>query len=212
MRYLVPTGTYFAILQFSIPFMPTHFLHRFFPPGPFSEAELDRILPQFQAVHFQKNDFLLREGQASKYYWFVESGFIRAYAVDLKGNEVSTQFYTRGDIAIDWPAFLQQRPTRQHLQALSDCHCWQLDFERFQEFFHSIEAFREAGRARLVNSYFELQEQAISMIVDQAKERYQKLLAEKPSLLHNVPLKQLASYLGITDTSLSRIRKEIARE
>lgn len=99
-----------------------------------------------------------------------------------------------------------------NIQALTDCICWQLDFDTFQQFFHTIEAFRETGRTRLVSSYFELKVNSISMIVDQAKDRYKRLMKEKPDLLHNIPLKQLATYLGITDTSLSRIRKEIMEE
>ena len=72
-----------------------------------------------------------------------------------------------------------------------------------------IEAFREVGRTRLVNNYFELKNHSISVIADQAKDRYLHLIKEKPSIVQNVPLKYIATYLGITDTSLSRIRKEI---
>ena len=74
----------------------------------------------------------------------------------------------------------------------------------------SIEAFREVGRTRLVNNYFELKNHSISIIADPAKERYLNLIKSKPGIIQNVPLKQIATYLGITDTSLSRIRKEIA--
>jgi hypothetical protein len=74
----------------------------------------------------------------------------------------------------------------------------------------SIEAFREVGRTRLVNNYFELKNHSISIIADPAKDRYLALLKNKPDIVQNIPLKQIATYLGITDTSLSRIRKEIA--
>jgi hypothetical protein len=62
----------------------------------------------------------------------------------------------------------------------------------------------------LVNNYFELKNYSVSIIADPAKERYLNLLKTKPDIVQNVPLKQIATYLGITDTSLSRIRKEIA--
>ena len=75
-----------------------------------------------------------------------------------------------------------------------------------------IEPFREVGRTRLVNSFFELKNHTTSMIIDPAKDRYLNLVKEKPDLIQNVPLKQIATFLGITDTSLSRIRKEIANE
>jgi len=142
----------------------------------------------------------------------MESGLARSYVTDTEGRDISTGFYTGGDIVIDWTSFFLRSPAREHIQALSACVCWQLDFETFQQLFHSIEAFREAGRTRLVQSYVELKNQGISMITDPAKERYRRLLREKPEIGRSVSLKQIATYLGITDTSLSRIRREIARE
>ncbi|WP_226990068.1 Crp/Fnr family transcriptional regulator [Cellulophaga baltica] len=105
-----------------------------------------------------------------------------------------------------------RNPTRENIQALTDCVCWQLDFDTFQKLFHSIESFREQGRTTLVKSYFNLKSHNISMIADQAKERYENLLKENPLIIQNVSLKHIATYLGITDTSLSRIRKEISSE
>lgn len=166
----------------------------------------------FEKVTFGKNDFLLKHGQLANNYWFVQSGFIRSYAIDTEGNDISTDFFTVGDIVIDWSSFFLRAPTRENIQALSDCLCWQLDFDTFQNLFHTIEAFREQGRATLVGSCFALKNHNISMITDQAKDRYKKLVAEKPEVVQNVSLKQIATYLGITDTSLSRIRNEIAKE
>ncbi|MDR1201402.1 MAG: Crp/Fnr family transcriptional regulator, partial [Tannerellaceae bacterium] len=71
-------------------------------------------------------------------------------------------------------------------------------------------SFREQCRATLVGSYFTLKERTISMITDNAKGRYEKLLKENPDIFQHASLKHIATYLGITDTSLSRIRKEIA--
>lgn len=189
-----------------------HFLTHVFKPSQFTAAELEIITSSFRQVRFSKHEFLLSEGRTANDYWFVESGFVRSYAVDPEGNDISTGFYTVGDIVIDWPSFFMRTPTRENIQALTDCVCWQLDFDTFQQLFHSIEAFREQGRSNLVGSYFALKNRNISMIADQAKERYKRLVKEKPLIVQNVSLKQIATYLGITDTSLSRIRKEIAEE
>jgi CRP-like cAMP-binding protein len=188
------------------------FLARIFSRTDFTREEQETIISKFQRVTFRKHDFLLTEGTIEDHYWFIEFGFIRSYAVDTDGNDISTNFYGVGDVVIDWPSFFQRQPTRENIQALTDCTAWQLDFVTFQQLFHGIEAFREAGRARLVASYFELKQHRVSLIVDQAKARYQRLLTERPDILQNVPLKQIATYLGITDTSLSRIRKELTEE
>jgi CRP-like cAMP-binding protein len=187
-------------------------LQAIFNKKDFSPNELDIILPKFRRKEFLKGDYLLREGNTANYYWFVEKGFIRSFAIDTEGNDVSTNFYTTADIVIDWPSFFMRTAVKENIQALTDCICWQLDFETFQQLFHSIEAFREAGRSRLVKSYFELKRHSIGLITDQAKDRYLRLISEKPQIVHNVPLKLIASFLGVTDTSLSRIRKEITEE
>ncbi len=188
------------------------FLKKIFPETQFSAEELDQILPKFKRKEFSKHEFLLEAGRTANYYFFIESGFVRSYALDTEGKDISTNFYTTGDIVIDWPSFFLRIPTKEATQALTDGVCWQLDYDSFQQLFHHSEAFREAGRTRLVGSYFELKNKSISMITDQAKDRYKRLLEEKPQIVQNVSLKQIATYLGITDTSLSRIRKEMSKE
>jgi CRP-like cAMP-binding protein len=189
-----------------------HFLSNVFKANDFSVPELDVIIPSFTQITFAKNDYLLKEGKTEDYYWFIENGFVRSYVVDTEGNDITTNFYSIGDIVIDWASFFIRNPTRENIQALTDCVCWQLDFENFQKLFHSIPSFREQGRTRLVNSYFSLKKKSVSMIADQAKERYLRLVEEKPHIVQNISLKHIATYLGITDTSLSRIRKEISGE
>ncbi len=189
--------------------MDEPFLTGIFPRPAFTQKEQETIIAEFQRVTFRKHDFLLTEGTVENHYWFIESGFVRSYAVDTDGNDISTNFYGASDVVIDWPSFFQRQPARENIQALTDCVGWQLDFVTFQQLFHGIEAFREAGRARLVATYFELKQNRVSMITDPARVRYQRFLTERPNMAQNVPLKQIATYLGITDTSLSRIRKEL---
>ncbi len=187
-----------------------HFLSNIFTPADFKESELAIILSKFKPITFSKNDFLLKEDKTENYYWFLESGFARSFVNDTNGNDITTNFYSQGDIVIDWSSFFLRNPTRENIQALTDCVCWQLDFEIFQQLFHSIETFREHGRRRLVSSYFALKNHNISLIADQAKERYMEFLKSKPHIIQNVSLQHIATYLGITKYSLSRIRKEIS--
>ncbi|RZK46598.1 MAG: Crp/Fnr family transcriptional regulator [Pedobacter sp.] len=187
-----------------------HFLNTIFSPTNFKESELALIIPKFKQVKFSKNDFLLQEGKTENHYWLLESGFARSFVNDIKGNEITTNFYGSRDIVIDWSSFFLRSPTRESIQALTDCVCWQLDFETFQQLFHSIETFRENGRRRLVSAYFALKNHSVSIIADQAKERYIQLLKDKPLIVQNVSLQHIATFLGITKYSLSRIRKEIS--
>jgi CRP-like cAMP-binding protein len=138
----------------------------------------------------------------------MESGYARSYAIDLEGNDISTKFFSSTDIVIDWHSYFLRTKCREDIQAVTPCVVWKITFDDFMKLFN-IEAFREVGRTRLVNNYFELKNHTVSVIADPAKDRYLNLLKAKPDIVQNVPLKQIATYLGITDTSLSRIRKEI---
>lgn len=186
------------------------FLKTIFSPTDFKESELELIIPKFEKVKFNKNDFLLKEGKTENLYWFLESGFARSFVNDTNGNDITTNFYSAGEVVIDWSSFFLRNPTRENIQALTDCVCWQMNFENFQQLFHSIETFREHGRRRLVSSYFALKNHSVAIIADQAKERYIQLLQDKPHIVQNVSLQHIATYLGITKYSLSRIRKEIS--
>ncbi len=185
-----------------------HFLNRIFKFENFSSEELALVLRQFEAVHFNKNEYLIEKGKVASYYYFLETGFLRSYTIDTEGNDITTKFFSENDIVIDWHSYFLKKPCKESIQALTNGRCWKISFTNFMKLFH-IEAFREVGRTRLINNYFELKNHSISIIADQAKDRYLNLIQEKPAIVQNVPLKHIATFLGITDTSLSRIRKEI---
>ncbi len=187
-----------------------HFLNKIFEGSGITKEELKSILSKYKQVTFSKNDYLLQEGQVEKKYWFIESGFIRSYIIDTEGNDITFNLYASGDVVIDYASIFFFAPTRENIQALTDCVCWEISFEDFQEMFNTITSFREQQRGLLVGSYFALKEHSISLIADEAKVRYLKLVKEKPQIIQNVSLKHIATFLGITDTSLSRIRKEIS--
>jgi CRP-like cAMP-binding protein len=189
-----------------------HFLNKVFASSGITQEELMQIIPRYKKVSFEKNDYLLKEGEVEKKYWFIESGFVRSYIIDTEGNDITFNLYASGDVVIDYPSMFFFAPTRENIQALTDCTCWEINFESFQELFNTVLNYREQQRGLLVGSYFALKEHSISLIADQAKDRYLRLLKIKPHIVQNVSLKHIATFLGITDTSLSRIRKEIANE
>lgn len=78
--------------------------------------------------------------------------------------------------------------------------------------FHTIPEFREFGRLNIINNYGILKQRMLSMLQETAEQRYSHLIHSNPEILRNAPLKNIASYLGITDTSLSRIRKEFIKK
>ena len=184
-------------------------LQEMFKNNGLSASEMERVVNAFARVEFKKNDYLLREGQLANEYHLIESGFMRSFAIDTKGNEVTTGFYSAKKLVLEVASFFLRLPTKEHIQVVSDSVCWRISFDTFQALFHSIPAFRELSRGRLVNGYFALKKRTLSIITDSAETRYLQLLKEHPEVFQHVPLKHIASYLGVTDTSLSRIRKEL---
>lgn len=137
---------------------------------------------------------------------------MRAYAFDTDGNEVTTNFYEEDSVVFEVASYFKRTPTLENIQALTDCIAWEGNYEKFQVLFHTIPEFREFGRAILVNGFITLKERTLSMINYTAEQRYEQLLRSKPAILQHAPLKYITSYLGITDTSLSRIRKEFSKK
>jgi CRP-like cAMP-binding protein len=186
----------------------TDFLKRTIP---MADNIANDIASNFEPITYQKNDFLLKQGQISNNFLFLETGFIRAFTFDTDGNEVTTNFYKPNSIVFEVASYFKRTPTNENIQALTDCTGWIGNHDTFQILFHSIPEFREFGRTNLVNGFIALKERTLSMINLTAEQRYENLVKTRPEILQNAPLKQIASYLGITDTSLSRIRKEFAQ-
>ena len=175
-----------------------------------SHEKAIEIASQFFYRVVQKNGFFLRERQICDEYLFLETGFMRAFAHDVENNEVTTNFYMAGNVVFEVSSFFNRTPSKEAIQALTDCSGWYISYAQLNHFFHSIPEFRDFGRSILVKGFAALKVRTLSMITETAEERYAHLLQMAPELFQAVPLKYIASYLGITDTSLSRIRKELA--
>jgi CRP-like cAMP-binding protein len=177
-----------------------------------SEADIETIKLCHEKVSFKKGEFLLKEDEIADEYYLLEKGLVRAFVLDFDNNETTTEFFCENEIVIVPSSLFQRMPSKENLQTLTDCTLWKIDFEKFQELFHSIEGMREWGRAWFTFQLFTMKQRSLGMITETAKNRYLKLMKDKPEILLNAPLKQIATFLGITDTSLSRIRKEIVEK
>jgi CRP-like cAMP-binding protein len=179
---------------------------------PMSAEKAACIAQYFTLTHFSKNDYILKEGKICTQSYFIEEGFLRAYVVDLNGGEVTIEFYSKNIFANDFLSFFKRIPSNENIQALTDVTAWMINYDDLQTCFHTIPEFREFGRMLLINNHSRLKERMLGMIQLTAEERYVNLIASKPDIFQNAPLKMIASYLGITDTSLSRIRKDLSKK
>lgn len=185
-----------------------HALRRVYQYPGFTSSELQQLFAQHEPVHFLKGDIILQEGRRPDEYYILESGVIRSFVHDYAGNDITTNFFIDNNVVVE-VALFQRIASRENIEALTDCKCWKIEYNRFQDLYHSIKNFSEWGRAWMSGKLFECKQRSVEMITDRAQERYLRLMKERPQVLQNAPLKHIAIYLGITDSSLSRIRKEI---
>ncbi len=173
-------------------------------------AEL--IAAAFAWKEIGKNEFFLKEGRPSDEYLFLELGFMRAFAHDTEGNDVTTSFYGANQVVFEVSSFFNRTISRENIQAIEDCSGWVLTYDQLNSLFHSMPEFRDFGRSVLVRGFTGLKTRVLSMITETAEQRYDNLLKNNPEIFRHASLKHIASYLGITDTSLSRIRKEYSKK
>jgi CRP-like cAMP-binding protein len=164
------------------------------------------IAERFTFRRLAKNEYLLKAGQVADAYFLLDKGYMRAFAEDTAGNEVTTAFYMPGQMVFEVASFFKRTRSKENIQALTDCEGWFITYGELNELFHALPEFREFGRSVLVDGFSTLKSRMLSTITETAEERYAALLRSNPEIFQHVPLKYIASYLGVTDTSLSRIR------
>jgi CRP-like cAMP-binding protein len=170
-----------------------------------------KISEAHERIEFPNDHFLLKKGNVAQAFYIVESGLVRSFLNDYNGNEVTTGFYCSAELIIESFSLFHRVPAQEDFQTLSNGVAWKIEYAVFQQMLQEIEALREWGRNWATNQLLACKLRAIENLTIPATERYLKLIMERPEIIRLSPLKYIASYLGITDTSLSRIRKEIAK-
>jgi CRP-like cAMP-binding protein len=170
------------------------------------------LTSHFVYFEFSKGTLLLEENKVNRQSFFLEEGYVRAFTLDKEGKEVTTKIYSAVSFVNDFLAFFKQQPAKENFQTLTLCRGWSISLDNVEKNFRDYPEFREFGRLLVLHHYEMLNERMLEMIKDSAETRYLRLLSKHPDIFQNVSLKIIASYLGITDTSLSRIRKEILQK
>lgn len=185
-----------------------NYFHSLFP---IQKEIVEKITETFCDFALDKNTTLLDQDTISTKTYFLEKGYMRSYILDEDNNEVTTNIYSAPCFVNDFLSFFKKQRTKEVYQTLTDCILWETSFENVQTNFHNIAEFREFSRLLFVINYYKLNDRVIEMASQKAETRYLNLLKQQPLIFQHVPLKIIASYLGITDSTLSRIRKEISK-
>ncbi|WP_375444083.1 Crp/Fnr family transcriptional regulator [uncultured Fibrella sp.] len=173
---------------------------------------VDYIASFFDEKVIPRHDYLLRAGAISDDYFFLTEGFLRVFTLDADGNEVTTYFYSSNRAVFDVSSLFMRIPSTENIQALAVCKGYCISFDTLNKLFHSLPEFREFGRLMLVKEFAAFKQRTLALINKSAEERYLDLIGTNKEVFQHAQLKQIASYLGITDTSLSRIRRDLSKK
>lgn len=174
-----------------------------------SLAEAQAVLDSLNIRKFKKGTVLLREGQITKFCHFVLKGCVRQYFL-VDGLEKTTNFYTEGQPIAPYEGNGRQQPSKYYLACVEDCLLTTGTPEQEAQLYEMFPRLRGVGQLAVEDEWSKAQDQFASFVIHSPEDRYLHLLNTRPDLLDRVPQYQLASYLGITPESLSRIRKRVA--
>jgi CRP-like cAMP-binding protein len=158
---------------------------------------------------FPKKSIILKMNDVEKYLSFVEKGIIRYYLIRDE-TEITVNFSFENEFTSSYASFLIQSPSIYTTEVLSDTILWSIKYNDIQEIYNSSFIGNLLGRISAEQLFINKAKREISLLKNSAEERYLNLLHQQPNLIQHIPLKYLASYIGVTPQALSRIRKRIS--
>ncbi|WES98059.1 Crp/Fnr family transcriptional regulator [Chryseobacterium arthrosphaerae] len=172
------------------------------------ESEWAFIAGHFHRKVYAKNEIITQQGNTENFLSFIESGLVRFYLPDDEyGFTFGFSFEKEFTCAYD--SFLTRTPSEYEMQALTETVVWQISHDDLQKVYDNTHVGNHLGRFASEKLFLAKNKRELSLLKFTAKERYLRLFTEQPELLRRVPLKYIASYIGITPQALSRIRKQI---
>ncbi|MCC9043398.1 Crp/Fnr family transcriptional regulator [Myroides sp. M-43] len=176
----------------------------------FSEQEIVSILSLFTKRTIAKADYLVREGDYCEEIAFIESGIFRSFYTIESGDELTYCFRFPDDLVGAYSAFITAGKSIESIQAVVSTVVWVIDKRDLDALANTLPQWNTFLKTIAEQQYLELEQRVIQFQRTTAQERYKHLLFNHPTFVQYLPLQYLASYLGITQRHLSRIRKEIS--
>lgn len=179
--------------------------------SPITDADWALCLPGLRLRRVRKGEHFIEEGKTYKEIGFVLSGLFRAYYLK-DGEELNCNFYFEGQWPKAYHNFLAQTPSRMWVQAIEDSEIILISYDHLQFLFRESRSWERFGRVATEKAFVAAQLRNETLLLDTAEERYLNVQRLHPELMERVPLYHIASYIGIRQPSLSRIRSRLARK
>jgi CRP-like cAMP-binding protein len=174
---------------------------------PLPDDILEDVISHFQHLEYPKNYFLLKQGRPCKHLWFLTQGVVRYFYTDEDGKDSNVWFSLDTDVITDAPSFVSQKPSNESIQLLEDSELYAIERNDLYSLLQKHHSFA-LWYIKLVELHYvsQIEDRISDLQFLDAKQRYQKLLSMYPNITNRVSLGNIASYLNITQETLSRIR------
>ncbi len=177
--------------------------------SPIKEVTFKELKKRFKPLQLNKNDFFVRESEYAQQIGFLKKGIIRAFFVNQEGKEYTKQFFVGSSIIGAYNSLLTKQPNKIAQQALTDCEILVADYREMENLYTKFHDLERLGR-KIAEFYFlEKEQKEIEMALLDADKRYLIMRQRFPSIETMIPQYYIASYLGVSPTQLSRIRKKL---
>lgn len=177
---------------------------------PLSDQEFENYGPYFKTRTLPRNSFFAELGKTSHEAAFIKKGLLRTYYINEKSEEVTACFCAENNLTASYKSFISQQPSELCIQAVEDTELITISFNDLQILYQKSPLWQNIGRTIAEQQYMVMEQYASVVCNETAKGKYLRMLKEKPAFVNKASVNDIASYLGITRRTLSRIIKEIS--
>ena len=167
---------------------------------------MEKAIDTFSVLELKKNDYFVKENEVCHYFCYVESGILQ-HSIMVEGEEKTSYLALKNSVTSSLNSFLFQKPSRKNIKAIVKTKLWVVDLKTFKDLIANNDAFHLFYHNLIEKQICLIDDYRIDLLTLTPEERYKKLLVNEPKLLQEVPLHYLASFLGISNRHMSRIRR-----
>lgn len=178
---------------------------------PFPAADRDRLIGCFSFREVPAGTILLSAGEPATKLFFVIKGCLRTYFIKDNGTEITSQFFLENQMVSSFESAMTSAPSRSYIEAIEDSELAHIPVKNLTKIIIECESVRNYFNRFIMARLIFYMNQHASFILDSPEKRYIKLVRENPEIVSRVPQQYIASYLGITPVSLSRIKSRLKK-